>query len=64
MKPAFEQWLINNFPDRNEMCDYLIKMIMKNPNSDNMVWGLLEATGDKIYNRESFLKVADHILFG
>ena len=62
MKPAFEQWLINNFRDRNEMANELIRMIMDNPNADNMVWAMLEKTGDTEINRETFLKVADAVL--
>lgn len=59
---AFEKWIkreSNNDPGRAAIM--LRATLFSNPGRDNMVWDLLEATGDDSFSQETFLKAAEKI---
>lgn len=62
IRTAMEQWLVNNYIDQYNIAGALFDMLQSNPARDNQVWKLLEETGDKEYNEQTFMKAAANIL--
>ena len=62
-KIAFETWLCITFQkDVTDIANYLFKMVKSGCPSDSMIWDMLDETGDKQYNFETFLKVARNVV--
>ena len=62
-KPAFQQWMCKQFhEDRVLIATYLFTMLYENGSQCDLVWDLMEQTGDVTYSRNSFLKAADIVL--
>ncbi len=59
---AFKEYLKRSFPEEAKLAFYLRGQILLNPALDNQVWEILEATGDKEYTADTFLKAARIIL--
>jgi hypothetical protein len=59
---GFRMWVkkaLND--DRDQLASYLIHCCKEGP-QDSLAWPLLEATGDKTYDIETFKKAADIVI--
>lgn len=59
---AFQGWLIRTSGGDPERAADLLAELIPNATNDSVVWELLKATKDEIYNRETFIKAAKLIL--
>lgn len=58
--PAFYKWLLRETGGSSLVAaGVLYSTIMSNPSRDNTVWELLESTGDKAYNKDTFVRAAE-----
>lgn len=59
-RSAFSRWLERESKGSTEhAAAILFGMMKQNPSSDNLVWDLLERTGQKTYDGLTFLKAAE-----
>ena len=63
MKTAFEKYLLRKHGNNPEaIATELEGIAVSNPSGQNIVWGYLSETGDNVYTRDTFLKVAKEII--
>ena len=60
---AFKQYLKNKHKGNISSCtEELISIAINNPGGTNIIWRLLEETGENHYTRDTFEKIAGEIM--
>lgn len=59
----FLNYLKKKYPDKEKLTNQLIEIVINDPDCD-IIWDLLQQTGEERYTHETFKKIAEEILNG